>query len=167
MKKCICKKPVECKNNGCLLVIYKHCANCNGDLENSTPTPVEDKMDLCPNCGGNTAIRNPTGHCDHLYYPENVPTPIQETEEKRFDENGDYLFVKDLKKLMMVDHNEIIKYTAGFRVLVGYIQTLLTQREAAVKDKIATDIEEILYNNLPDKAKQIDKYIDQLQGGGK
>lgn len=26
--------------------------------------------DLCPNCGGRIAIRNPTGHCDHLYYPD-------------------------------------------------------------------------------------------------
>jgi hypothetical protein len=27
----------------------------------------------CPNCGGDIAIRNPTGNCDHLHYPENVP----------------------------------------------------------------------------------------------
>lgn len=31
--------------------------------------------ELCPNCGGLIAIRNPTGKCDHLYYPENVPKP--------------------------------------------------------------------------------------------
>lgn len=27
--------------------------------------------ETCPHCGGNPEIRNPTGHCDHLYYPEN------------------------------------------------------------------------------------------------
>jgi hypothetical protein len=25
----------------------------------------------CAHCGGALAIRNPTGKCDHLYYPEN------------------------------------------------------------------------------------------------
>lgn len=28
------------------------------------------KGDLCPDCGGLIKIRNPTGKCDHLYYPE-------------------------------------------------------------------------------------------------
>jgi len=32
----------------------------------------EDKEDnrRCPDCGGLIRIRNPTGKCDHLYYPE-------------------------------------------------------------------------------------------------
>jgi hypothetical protein len=25
---------------------------------------------ICPDCGGRIEIRNPTGHCDHLQYPE-------------------------------------------------------------------------------------------------
>lgn len=25
---------------------------------------------ICPNCNGPIAIRNPTGKCDHLYWPE-------------------------------------------------------------------------------------------------
>lgn len=29
------------------------------------------KADLCPHCGGDKALRNPSGFCDHLYYPEN------------------------------------------------------------------------------------------------
>ena len=28
--------------------------------------------DTCEYCGGLIAIRNPTGNCDHLYYPDNV-----------------------------------------------------------------------------------------------
>lgn len=32
----------------------------------------------CPNCGGDIAIRNPTGKCDHLRYPENVPHTVSE-----------------------------------------------------------------------------------------
>ena len=31
---------------------------------------VEQK--ICKYCGGNIDIRNPTGKCDHLYYPENI-----------------------------------------------------------------------------------------------
>jgi hypothetical protein len=27
----------------------------------------------CPHCGGDLSIRNPTGKCDHLYYPELCP----------------------------------------------------------------------------------------------
>lgn len=29
-------------------------------------------MKKCEYCHGDIAIRNPTGKCDHLYYPENV-----------------------------------------------------------------------------------------------
>ena len=28
------------------------------------------KSQKCPDCGGDIKIRNPTGHCDHLKYPE-------------------------------------------------------------------------------------------------
>jgi len=31
------------------------------------------KKNRCINCGQDTYIRNPSGHCDHLYYPENIP----------------------------------------------------------------------------------------------
>ena len=27
-------------------------------------------MDICPNCHGPVAVRNPTGDCDHLYWPD-------------------------------------------------------------------------------------------------
>jgi hypothetical protein len=26
--------------------------------------------DMCPDCGGPIMVRNPSGHCDHLYYPD-------------------------------------------------------------------------------------------------
>lgn len=32
-----------------------------------TPCPA-----LCKHCGGLIAIRNPTGRCDHLYWPDNL-----------------------------------------------------------------------------------------------
>mgnify|MGYP001597742060 CR=1 FL=1 len=35
--------------------------------------PCHQSKVKCPNCGGDIAVRNPTGKCDHLYYPENVP----------------------------------------------------------------------------------------------
>ena len=34
--------------------------------ENTEKNPV-----ICDHCGGPIAIRNPTGKCDHLHYPEN------------------------------------------------------------------------------------------------
>ncbi len=35
----------------------------------ASSTPSEN---ICPKCHMDTSIRNPSGHCDHLYYPENV-----------------------------------------------------------------------------------------------
>lgn len=29
-----------------------------------------EEENICPDCGGDIRIRNPTGKCDHLYYPE-------------------------------------------------------------------------------------------------
>jgi hypothetical protein len=41
----------------------------------------------CPNCGGDIAIRNPTGKCDHLYYPDNISIPMDiKTMERRVRE---------------------------------------------------------------------------------
>lgn len=37
-------------------------------------------MTLCKHCGMDIAIRNPSGYCDHLYYPENCK--ICATKEK-------------------------------------------------------------------------------------
>lgn len=34
----------------------------------------EKKIKLCPHCNTNIKIRNLSGYCDHLYYPENCET---------------------------------------------------------------------------------------------
>lgn len=31
-------------------------------------------MSVCKHCGGKLEIRNPSGYCDHLYYPDNCST---------------------------------------------------------------------------------------------
>ena len=31
-------------------------------------------MEICKHCNQNVAIRNPSGYCDHLYYPDNCET---------------------------------------------------------------------------------------------
>ena len=41
----------------------------------------------CPNCGGDTAIRNPTGKCDHLKYPENLPD-MKDTKKATISSDG-------------------------------------------------------------------------------
>lgn len=33
---------------------------------------AEEQQELCILCHKPVAIRNPTGHCDHLYYPDNL-----------------------------------------------------------------------------------------------
>lgn len=38
--------------------------------------PEELKEKICPDCRGEIAIRNPTGKCDHLYYPDNKPKKL-------------------------------------------------------------------------------------------
>ena len=35
------------------------------------PTPVGSAPDFCPHCNMDKAIRNPSGYCDHLKWPEN------------------------------------------------------------------------------------------------
>ena len=37
------------------------------------PLPNE----LCKHCGGRKSIRNPTGNCDHLYWPDNLTDEAQ------------------------------------------------------------------------------------------
>jgi len=36
-----------------------------------SPALVKDLDKTCKYCGGSIHLRNPTGGCDHLYYPEN------------------------------------------------------------------------------------------------
>jgi hypothetical protein len=31
---------------------------------------MDAKKKYCRHCGGDLSIRNPTGKCDHLYYPD-------------------------------------------------------------------------------------------------
>lgn len=57
---------------------HRICAVCAGI--NEPPEP-------CPACGGPKSIRNPTGKCDHLYWPDNL-TP----EAKRKVEQAEALF---------------------------------------------------------------------------
>lgn len=33
---------------------------------------------LCPNCGGSVHVRNPTGACDHLYWPDMLTPEARE-----------------------------------------------------------------------------------------
>ncbi len=33
---------------------------------------MNSKVKQCKSCGEDIAISNPTGECDHLYYPENI-----------------------------------------------------------------------------------------------
>ena len=41
---------------------------CKDCVEKNFPIPAKE---VCPHCGELKSIRNPSGYCDHLYYPEN------------------------------------------------------------------------------------------------
>ena len=53
---------------------------------------MRNQEKICPNCGGLIKIRNPTGECDHLYYPENLKNDVKNKEpkcsEKDHDQDG-------------------------------------------------------------------------------
>jgi len=67
-----------------LKVIYDH-DNLVPELKKKKLKRVKDRLameeprrvddggeEVCPNCNGLVKIRNPTGRCDHLYYPDNL-----------------------------------------------------------------------------------------------
>ncbi len=47
-----------------------------GDLRSDVMIPATNvdgyECDRCQHCGGPIADRNPTGNCDHLYWPDNL-----------------------------------------------------------------------------------------------
>lgn len=45
---------------------------------------VEFDKRVCNHCGGKVAIRNPSGGCDHLYYPENCQVCSKTKADKRY-----------------------------------------------------------------------------------
>lgn len=42
----------------------------NQDATRAAGSYAPDCSALCKHCGGEIAIRNPTGKCDHLYWPD-------------------------------------------------------------------------------------------------
>lgn len=55
------------------LIIYSDGEEFNTDFDDIEATNWEIYEEHpCKYCGGDTRIRNPTGKCDHLHYPENV-----------------------------------------------------------------------------------------------
>ena len=101
------------------------CSVCIAKQANSIPPHKE----LCPKCGGDIAIRNPTGHCDHLYYPENVPHKEHgEWEKELLALDAEYGIVD------MGDGTELPK---KYTLLKDFIHKLLlsTQQEAVEKER--------------------------------
>lgn len=92
--------------------IVKSCAIHN---EIKDALGIKDKMlkEKCGYCKGDKTIRNPTGKCDHLYYPENVnknlkPQDIKPTKQAMFLMR--YLKFKDgCIGADIIDIDEIIK----------------------------------------------------------
>jgi len=43
-------------------------------------------LEVCPHCDQNIKERNPTGYCDHLYYPNECPICKEIYSEENIDE---------------------------------------------------------------------------------
>ena len=88
------------------------CLKCGGQHHPVEECPTPERKGrmgkICKNCGGDTAIRNPTGKCDHLHYPDNLQ-PLVEV----YDKWNTYLESDDMShegdNEMMVDIWNVIK----------------------------------------------------------
>jgi hypothetical protein len=92
----------------------------------------------CKNCGEDIAIRNPTGNCDHLYYPENLPTKEDAGSwEKRFD-----------KKFTVTSNagTPLLRYTdaQGIKAFIAQeITTAVSQAENRTRDEVMGEINRV------------------------
>ena len=71
--------------------LSKEWPNCTCGLHNVMPKTIRVEYDdkICPDCLGPIAIRNPSGHCDHLYYPEykTKSSRVSSEETKKYDKD--------------------------------------------------------------------------------
>ncbi len=44
------------------------------DANSVSANSIDSNTRLCRHCGGEVALRNPTGNCDHLYWPDMLTT---------------------------------------------------------------------------------------------
>ncbi len=63
--------------------------------------PTPDSLGECKNCGMDIAIRNPSGHCDHLYYPENLPEPVMEPPDTSLEKCVEHGICKKHGRVML------------------------------------------------------------------
>lgn len=92
--------------------------------------------DTCRHCGGSIEIRNPTGACDHLYWPDNLTD-----EAKRA--NGLPVEFKPDWTLDPTDGLAVVLSMVMARRIPGWPGATDDQLEAAAADIIAADKEKI------------------------
>lgn len=76
---------------------------------------------LCPNCGMDTAIRNPSGHCDHLYYPDNLQTKPEKWDDWHNE------FNEKFGKVCLVDNDGNGAFMGSY--LIEFIEKLLSHQK--------------------------------------
>jgi len=69
-------------------------------------------VQICEHCGMDIAIRNPSGYCDHLYYPDNCVVC-----KKREDEKEINIKLRKLIKAIRADFKELYqpRYTTDYK----------------------------------------------------
>ena len=64
---------------------------------------------LCPHCGYKTSERNPSGYCDHIYYPANCPDCVDRERTREIKEAWEKLKIELIKALYLEEIAEFLK----------------------------------------------------------
>jgi len=94
----------------------------------------------CPYCGGDKEIRNPTGYCDHLYYPDNC-----QGNKKAFEQGR----IAGLKEAVGIVVTDAVSVTATPKVgekfdieKYNYANELLNKHTIFITEAIEAKIKE-------------------------
>lgn len=74
---------------------------CSCDAQPGENHKKDCKINICPYCKGKISIANPTGKCNHAWYPENVNWKLNPKEMRRYkqDELDDLMNEVEDKKM--------------------------------------------------------------------
>lgn len=111
-------------------------------LEKEGNVSVEKPEELCKYCNGPIKIRNPTGNCDHLYYPELVNKGKLKT-LKDFKDKNCYIYFDKEEKVRCIQERklkqEAIKDIKALRNLDNNSSDEAWEKVTGIKIKYSQD----------------------------
>lgn len=115
----------------------------------------------CKHCGENINIRNPSGYCDHLYYPENCEVCSAPPETGKGWE--DYLEGKYKSLLEEVDDYELFgKPASHYELDWEKVKEFLRSEHHRWQEELKKRIEKEKQKNFDDMAQGKD-YLDDAE----